>query len=585
VTEGRLRWSLGIGVTFVSAVVVWTVFNPTPHSGGDNSGYVGLAHGMLVDGTYTDVFDPEGRPHTKYPPLFPAVLAVLMALGARTWASLKLAAALPTVMAVTFTYLWAERRLGAAAAACVALLLALSSGVVYYSQWILSDPLFLALTIGALWALERAEPGAAPRGSGASPLDERGGGGASAAGDDRVGERSRLAWLALGVVLTGFAYFTRSAGLPLIVALLATLAASRQWARLGLVSAALGLPMIVWAMRGRGDGVAQYGTEFWMVDPYQPALGTIGPFGLVPRILENLSAYVLQHGPAGVVGADGPALGFVGVGLATAAVGGWVVSLRREIRVAEIFFPLYAGLILVWPAVWGGDRFALPLYPLAFLFGVVALRALASRLPGVVANAIAVGAFLLLLLPATGHWLDARRELQACAALSDSRGPWACYGAGVEYFAMAAAWTARNLPQGEAVFTRKPRHFYVLSGHPSRAFPFVEDPQVHLDLADRIGVRYVLLDQWDGLAGRYVGGAVRQWPGAFCYMGGFGEPAQGGAQLLGILPPDQRPRAAAGGGEGVGIAPCPESYYARSDDRTGNYSSSGRIPLLDDLDS
>ena len=35
----------------------------------------------------------------------------------------------------------------------------------------------------------------------------------------------------------------------------------------------------------------------------------------MPRILENLEAYVFRHGPAGVVGSDGPALAAVGVGL------------------------------------------------------------------------------------------------------------------------------------------------------------------------------------------------------------------------------------------------------------------------------
>jgi len=582
--SARLRWGLLIAVTGVSAMVVWSVFNPTPHSGGDNSGYVALAHGLVTTGTYTDVFDPEGLPHTKYPPVFPALLGLLMALGARTWAGLKLAAALPTVLVVAFTYLWAERRLGAVGAFCVALLLAFSSGVVYYSQWILSDPLFLALTVGALWAFERADSGPVREIvelAGTEPASDAATAPATR-GDD---ERRYVGWFALGLGLAGLAYFTRSAGLPLIVALLATLVLKKRWVRLGIALVALGLPMVAWMLRGQGEGVAQYGTEFWMVDPYQPAAGTIGFFGLIPRILENLSAYVVRYGPAGVVGSDGPALGFIGVGLTVAAIVGWVVSVRREIGIAEIFLPLYAGLILVWPAVWGGDRFALPLYPLLFLYGVVALRALRPRLPKVVANTLAVAALLVLLLPAIGNWLDASRDVSACAALAGSRGPWACYGARVENFAVAAAWASQNLPEGSAVLTRKPRHFYTLSGHPSRAFPFVEDAQAHLDLADRLGARYVLLDRWDGLAGRYVGGAVRQRPSAFCYMGGFGEPAQGGAQLLGILPPGQREGAGAPAEGGVGIAPCPESYYARSADQPENYSSSGRIPLLEDLDS
>jgi hypothetical protein len=59
---------------------------------------------------------PRRLPHTKYPPLFPALLALLIALGARTWVALKAAAAIATVVAVGLTYLWAERRGGTVAA-------------------------------------------------------------------------------------------------------------------------------------------------------------------------------------------------------------------------------------------------------------------------------------------------------------------------------------------------------------------------------------------------------------------------------------------------------------------------------------
>ena len=161
-TPPRLYWGLlGVVVT-VSGIVVAMAFNPIPHTGGDNAGYIGLAHGLITTGSYTDVFDPEGLPHTKYPPVFPALLALLISLGARTWVALKMTAAVSTVAAVGFTYVWAERSLGALAAFAVALVLALSSGIVYYSHWILSDPFFLALTVAALFALARADEDEAP---------------------------------------------------------------------------------------------------------------------------------------------------------------------------------------------------------------------------------------------------------------------------------------------------------------------------------------------------------------------------------------------------------------------------------------
>ena len=79
-TPERLRWGLcGLAIA-ISSVVVAAAFTAIPHTGGDNAGYISLAHGLLTDGTYLDVFDPERMKHTKYPPVFPGLLALMMAL-------------------------------------------------------------------------------------------------------------------------------------------------------------------------------------------------------------------------------------------------------------------------------------------------------------------------------------------------------------------------------------------------------------------------------------------------------------------------------------------------------------------------
>ena len=97
-----------------------------------------------------------------------------MLLGVKGWAGLKLVPAFSTVLAVAFTFLWARDRKGLLPAFIVALLLGLSESVLYYSQWILSDPTFLALTMAALWAFTRAsatDSGVDGGGEGESPED------------------------------------------------------------------------------------------------------------------------------------------------------------------------------------------------------------------------------------------------------------------------------------------------------------------------------------------------------------------------------------------------------------------------------
>lgn len=548
----RLRWILLGAVVALSALVMAGAFVPAPHTGGDNATYLSLAYSLVRDGRYTEVFDPARSPHTKYPPVFPGLLALLMLAGARTWTAFKGVSVLSTLGAVALTYLWAERRLGAVWAAGVATLLAVSSAVVYYSHWILSDPAFLAFTVLALWALEKG--------------DERGAG---------------PGWLALGAAAAGLAYFTRSAGLPLVAALWAWLALRKRWRALAATALGLGLPMLLWMLRSRGAGQGEYVSEFWLVDPYDPGRGRVGIGGLAGRFGENLVGYLGRHLPGGVVGLDTSFLPVLGVALAGAALAGWLPSLRRRPGPAELFLPLYAGLILLWPAVWSGDRFALPLYPLLFAYGAAALRGgLAPRARGL-AGAAGAAALLLVLLPAAGTWAGAAREASACGAVVRRDGPFGCYGPGVGAFAEAAAWAGANLPEGSAVLSRKPSMFYLLSGVPSRTFPFTEDPAGHLGLADSLGARYELFDQWDGLASRWVAGAVGRRPSAFCAVRSFGQ--GGGTLLLGILPEAERGSAAGAAGD-ARIAPCPPSFTSAREGAAGYASSSSRIPLLEALD-
>lgn len=560
-TGGRWLW-LG-GVLVVATAAMTLAFNPAPHTGGDNAGYISLAVSLLETGTYTEIFDPAAPSHTKYPPVFPGLLALAMLVGARSWVALKLVAATSTLVAVAFTFLWAEWRIGREAAAAVSLALALSSVSIYYSHWILSDPTFLAFTVVALWAFDRAE---------------------------RDHPRSGR-WVALSVSMAMLAYFTRTAGLPLLVAVLAVLAHRRQWGRLGAAAVGIGVPAVLWWWRGRAVGSMEYASEFLMLNPLMPEMGRAGVVDLGARVLTNVQLYLTTHIPGGILGrhaADGMgdtggAYGvLLGVGLVVLALVGWFVTLRKSPGLSEVFFPLYAGLILLWPALWSADRFAWPLFPLLFAYSATGVSAVGRRWGGTAARVLAVAALSAVLLPAGLEWSRSSRDAVECAAKIRGGDVFACAGQQYQLFADAARWSGANLPEESAVLTRKPRLFFVLSGRPSRTFPYDPDPRAHLELGDRLGARYELLDQVGSLAMMYVGGAVRMSPGAYCLVQGFGQ-ENSETILLGILPPATR-RVSSGAASGDPfISPCPPDYTLG--DGTAPYaSSSSRIPLLERLD-
>ncbi|MFP3948721.1 MAG: ArnT family glycosyltransferase [Longimicrobiales bacterium] len=565
-------WALLGVVVLVQVGLMVGAFLPVPHTGGDNAGYLGLAYSLLERGAYLDLYLPGEPIHTKYPPGFPLLLAGARILGAETWVAFKAVVAVSATLAVAFTFLWAREGRSPVFAALVAGLLAVSSALVYYSHWILSDVPFLALTFLALWGLERWE---------------------------RPGARTGDAWLALGAGAAILAYFTRSAGLPLILALAGVLLLRRRWKSLAAFGVAFAVPAFAWWLRNRG-APDTYLAELWLVDPYQPDLGTVGIGGLVGRVLSNAWGYTARHVPTGITGLEGGTALVLGVGLVGLALYGWAGQVRRQgsqVRALEIFFPLYAGLILIWPEVWSGDRFALPLLPPLFLYGGLAVRDLASRIHPRGAAPAGVAGVLILGGTALWSWAGQARTASSCMSLTRSQGAWACAPAAMADFARAAAWSGLHLPEGSAVFSRKPRFFYLLGGVKSQVFPFSGDPDAFFREAERWDIGYVLLDRLDDLAAYYVGAAVRSHPGSFCPVHAFGTRTSPGSQLLGLVETpgggvaadgDSRDGeagagAARGGGPGSGdeirLSPCPPEMIPGDPEVIPDYSSSV-VPLF-----
>lgn len=521
--RGRRRLVLVFSAVFVAqAVLLVAAFLPTPHTGGDNAGYLTLAHSLVERGQYLELWDPAEPPHTKYPPVFPLILAGAILLGARTWISFKVLSLLFSSAAVLLTFAWVRDRRGEWFAAGVTILFVLSEALRWSSHWILSDPPFLALTLLALWAFQRSE-----------------------------GREEGGRWLLVGGAAAILAYFTRSAGLPLIVAAALWLVSHRRWRPLALFLGAFTVPAVAWWLRARAVGDLSYVSEFWMINPYDPGAGQAGIGDLVSRVLTNFHLYAGTYIPEGLLGIRTAWMSTFGYLLLALAGAGWARRLAHGRGVAEFFLPLYFGLILLWPEVWSGDRFALPLYPLILFYAGDALldgaqRVMAPRRQarseriaapvGLATFGVGLAAFLVLALPSASSWRQAVSEASACSAFIERQGfePFACYSGSTGEFVAAARWSGENLPEGAVVFSRKPRLFYVLSGVKSRIYPLSGDPETFIEEARAGGVGYLVTDHLDDVGPYYLSSVIRQRPDLVCSIVGWGRADEVGTDLLGL---------------------------------------------------
>lgn len=515
--------------------VMALMFDPAPHGGGDNTAYLALARSLLDHGQYLELWDPARPPHAQYPPGFPALLAVAWTFGLRSWAALKLMMVGVSATAIGLSYLWLRHRVEPGVAVALAALLAVAPGLAADAQWVLSDVPFWAVTMGALLALERG----------------------------RTGWGIGLALLALTI---------RTAGLPLLLAIVAWLGLKRRWKPALGVLAVVAAMGALWVLRTPEVG-AGYISQFWLENPYAPESGQVGVPGLLERLLANGERYTFRvlirsiTGSTGLIGAVAGAVvvAFMGIGLA------------RRVRAAlptaggepppggarglmELFAVLYGGMILLWPEPWASGRFLLPILPVILSYAAEG----AALPPFPYRRIVRVGGALALLGLAVPPAIALRATALDCRAEVRAVGVVGCRPAAHEAFLELAQWSRGRLPPDAVVISRKPRQWYWFSGYPGRVYPFTAEPEQLLEAAREARARYVVLDQLGATSRAYLLPAVAETRNRFCLVQRI-ERGREAASLLGILATawgarDIGPDDA--GGDGLRLPMCPPVYRA-----------------------
>jgi hypothetical protein len=529
------------GLIVLHVMLALLVFQPAPHTGGDNAGYLTLARSLLERHEYLDLYDPAEPPHTKYPPVFPAILAIALALGLKPWVQLKLLTVGFSALAVAFSYLWIRRRGRPELATGVGLLLAVSPGVLEQSHWVLSDVPFWALTMVAIWAWQYVSPSLRGR-------------------------------FIIAVAMTACAYFTRSAGLPLLLAAGTWLALRRRWLQLASFAVVIVPLALWWWLRARvPGGVDDYATQFWAIDPYNPAAGRIGMADLFSRIGDNAGRYLSRHLPVLLFGKEGMLP--VSVSIVALALYGWIMRIRKP-GIGELFFPIFLGLLLVWPAVWSAERFLLPALPFVLFYagdGLVRVARLMSRHAARLVPAAAAALLILFGIPATSEAIRSGRQ---CTQIYRAGDRYACLAQPWQDFFRMAELAPRVLPDDAVVLSRKERSFYIVGGVRGRHFPLSPEPTTFFEAAANARARYVVFDGLDGLSQSYLAPVLLGRVEAFCILFSLG---RDGPVLFGIDSAAATRLPDTGARSGGSFAQCGNEYWRSPAVKDSLYN--GLIPL------
>ncbi|HZJ01084.1 MAG TPA: hypothetical protein VFD22_10525 [Gemmatimonadaceae bacterium] len=472
------EWTGPLALAFIHLLLALLSYQQAPFTGGDDATYISLARSLIERHDYRDIWNPELPLHTQYPPIFPIVVAGGLLAGLSTQEGLKILMIFISTGAVFASCLWLRRVTTPGIAFCAGFFIVISPEIIWLGQEVLSDPLFWLFAMLALIWWRRA---------------------------DRPGSDAN-APMSIGLVVTAAAftlagYFTRSAGAPLLLAVLIWLLIRKQYRAIGIVTLMSAPLIFLWWLRGHGHGAGGYLAPFIAVDPYNPALGTVTPTILVKRVAENLSVYAQRHLARLVFGSLRTGVIF-GVAFAAAVLWGWIKRVRQRPGLAEVWLPIYLALVLLWPVAWAGARFLFPVVPLLALYVglTIADLAKAASHPRVFSGAL-LFAGIVTVSPAL------RRQIRTgsqCRERFYSGERFPCTGKEFADFFETAERARGKLPPHSVVLSRKPTIFYAHSGYQSVLYPLSPVPDSLFNLAKRVGAQYVVVDQISDLAPKYL---------------------------------------------------------------------------------
>jgi len=451
-----------ISLLFLSAYAF--IFDRKLDLNGDNAYYYVLGKALSQGEGYVNIANVNKPPNNHYPPGYPFILSLFMHIS-DSFAFLKLINGIFMLLSLYLLYyIFKFFKKSAKLAFVTVFFLLLNGHLLLYSTMMMSEMSFIVFSFLCLFFIQKTDF------------------------NDNVFKRPYI-YLIL-VTLVG-SYYIRSTGLALFVGLLSFLILKKYWKVALFIFIGFITLAAPWIIRGQKLGGSSYIKPLVMINPYRTELGNADFADYVNRILTNASRYITREIPSST-------LPFIEVDyLSDIGYIEWVLGIPI---MALIIFGLYKlgnkaliiicyiaatfGILLLWPDVWAGVRFVLPIVPLllyALIIGIMhVLEYMFSRFSRTLQ-------FNILFLLIVGIAFIPSIQKIHSKARSDYPDAWK------NYF-NAAAWLKRNNLQNSIVACRKPMLFHLNSGTFATTFKYsVDISEVMEDFRDK-KIDYVVLD-------------------------------------------------------------------------------------------
>jgi hypothetical protein len=469
-------------------LLAFLAYDPKPALGGDNIHYLLLAQSLITLKGYKDLWHPQEKPHTQYPFGFPLLIIPFLLIFGKDSLFLNI---LPLIFFIFSFFLlykifekWKFKYL-------LISLFFFSPLVIENSHVLLSEPPFIFFSLLTFFFFLRFE------------------------------ETKKFKYFLFSSFSATFAFFIRTAGISLVLALFIYFLIKRRYLYLLILFLIFFLPFSAWEKRNkRIEKESSYLTQFLQKNPYQPELGNINFSEYLARFFKNFYLYNFLVIPKICYFDELPPpmwRFFIGILTIIFIILGNYLLIKRKTPLnlfLFLYFLLSSLIIFSWPEVWTSERFLFPFLIFLFFIAIIGGEEFFYKLK---INFLAYLFLFFIFLFYLINDLRMIKENLPNTIKNFSGDRYAGYPIDWQNYFEVLRWAKDNLPPEAVIVSRKPEFTYFISQRKSVLYLFSTEPQKVLEKMMTDKADYLLYDNfyWTLTSQKYLLPVLKIYPEYF----------------------------------------------------------------------
>ena len=479
------------------------IFDSKIFLGGDNAGYYLLANALAEGQGYVNVHLPGMPPGNHFPPGYSFLMSLFIRIGFDSLISMKI---LNGILLLLSSYLFFQISLkltkNKVLSIILAVLMLLNRHMLEYSTIVMSEISFLFFTLLSIYLFMLAK-------------------------DRDFNLKSPYFYFMVASAIA-LIYF-RTQGIALFGAFMVYLAISKQFKPLAVMFVLSFIAILPWQMRSASLGGSSYVKQLMRVEPYNNDSEKMKLSDWGDRIGENAVRYVSKEIPNVLfpimtveykdraTGKNMPApASYWVLGCLIVVLGLIGIWSCKEYR--WLFLLLYGStfaIYMLWPQVWFGIRFILPMAPITLMFAVFGVYHLLQLIIKPKSSLIESNKFAFVFALLCFLQINPIKDL-AAKSNRDHPKNW-------DNFLKIGEWSKDHLKDDVVIANRKPELIYAVSKHKTAIFLYTENREEILNDFVKNGVTHVIFEQLGfSQTGKYLYPVFQKEPDKFRQIHHFG---------------------------------------------------------------